>query len=103
MVTIIKADLSLKSIHISGNIINNFDYLTETQEYVNKENLNKEIIYVFPLNFNSTITDFEVSINKKKLLKGVILEKKKAIKNYNKVINKGNSALLLNRLSDDTL
>jgi len=66
------------------------------QVYHNTSSIPIEAKYVFPLDENSTVCDFEAYINNK-VIKGVVKEKEQAKREYREAIEKGHGAYLMHQ------
>ncbi|OJW85493.1 VIT and VWA domain-containing protein [Thiobacillus sp. 65-1402] len=81
---------------ISGELFE----LEVEQRYRNEEDKNIEAIYTFPLAARAVLLDIEFELGGKKL-SGIAVEKKEAEKEYEKAIEDGNTAILLEKSSED--
>lgn len=93
-----KGNISLKSVSISGNITGLVLSSTIRQEYRNETDNDLEIIYTFPLGFNTALLGMNASIQGKKLI-GKVVEKQEAEASYEKAINDGDSAIMVQKSS----
>lgn len=69
------------------------------QHYRNEEDKNIEAIYTFPLTSNAVLLGIEFELNGK-TLSGTAVEKQQAERKYEKAIDKGNTAILLEKTSE---
>lgn len=81
---------------ISGELLE----LEVEQRYRNEEDKNIEAIYTFPLAARAVLLDIEFELGGKKL-SGIAVERKEAEQEYEKAIEDGNTAILLEKSSDD--
>ncbi|MGB1140345.1 MAG: VIT domain-containing protein [Halioglobus sp.] len=72
---------------------------TVTQHYKNNEYETIEGIYTFPLPVGATLLSVDIDLNGK-ILHGTVVEKNEAQNTYEEAITDGNSALLLEKISD---
>jgi len=72
---------------------------TIIQQYNNPYDTNIEAVYTFPLSSNAVLLGVEITINDR-VLKGTILEKNSAESQYEKAIDEGNRAIMLEKNSD---
>lgn len=93
-----KGNISLKSVSISGDITGLVLSSTIRQEYRNETDNDLEIIYTFPLGFNTALLGMNASISGKKLT-GKVVEKLEAEASYEKAINDGDSAIMVQKSS----
>lgn len=85
---------SLKSASIEGDIQGLFFRSVIRQEYRNESRETLEIIYTFPMGWGTALLGMSAEINGKKM-EGVVVEKHKAEKQYEKSVQAGDSAVLL--------
>jgi len=81
---------------ISGELFE----LEVEQRYRNEEDKNIEAIYTFPLAARAVLLDIEFELGGKKL-SGIAVERKEAEQEYEKAIEDGNTAILLEKSSED--
>ena len=89
-----KIEIPLQSVNISGEVMGKYGRIQQKQVYRNDTVSKGEIFYVFPLPEDAIITGFQALVNGK-VIKGVIKEKKEAIKKYAETIEQGDSAFML--------
>ncbi len=88
--------VSLKSVHIEGEVNGLLLNVTTQQHYVNKTRRNLEVVYTFPLPDHAVILEVELKIADK-TLKGVVMEKSNAEENYEKAIREGDLPVMVER------
>ena len=71
--------------------------VTVAQTYRNEERVNIEAVYTFPLPLDAVLLELEVEIGGR-VLKGVVVEKSAAEKDYEEAIEAGDSAVMLEEL-----
>jgi len=71
--------------------------VTVAQTYRNEESVNIEAVYTFPLPLDAVLLELEVEIGGR-VLKGVVVEKSAAEKDYEEAIEAGDSAVMLEEL-----
>jgi Ca-activated chloride channel family protein len=71
--------------------------VTVAQTYRNEERVNIEAVYTFPLPLDAVLLELEVEIGGR-VLKGVVVEKSDAEKDYEEAIEAGDSAVMLEEL-----
>jgi len=86
----------LQSVHIRAQIVDVTVQVIVYQVYRNTSSTPIEAKYVFPLDDNSTVCDFEAYINNKRI-KGVVKEKEQAKQEYRQAIEKGHGAYLMHQ------
>ncbi|CAG8540533.1 19471_t:CDS:2 [Racocetra fulgida] len=74
---------------------------TVYQTYKNTESNTIEAIYKFPLHEATAVCGFEAEIDGKRKIKGVVKEAKQAAKEYDKAIQQGQGAYLLEQHQPD--
>ncbi|CAJ0826015.1 13819_t:CDS:2, partial [Entrophospora sp. SA101] len=83
--------VSLENVKVEANVV----------DMIAEEDKNIEALYKFPIYEAAAICDFEAEIDGKYKVKGIVKEAKQAASDYNKAIEKGYSAYLLEeQLSD---
>lgn len=87
-------EIALKSVSIDGVVTGLFTEITLTQIYKNSSDSSLEVIYVFPGSDTAAITDFQAEMGSK-TIKGSIMEKEKAFRDYDDAIQAGDSGFLL--------
>ncbi|MCX7212768.1 MAG: VIT and VWA domain-containing protein [Burkholderiales bacterium] len=71
--------------------------VTVAQTYRNEESVNIEAVYTFPLPLDAVLLELEVEIGGR-VLKGVVVEKSAAEKDFEEAIEAGDSAVMLEEL-----
>lgn len=89
-------EITLKSVSIDGVVTGPFAQITLTQAYKNVCGSPVEVIYIFPGSDTTAISDFQAEIGSK-IIKGTIMEKEKAFKDYDDIIRAGDSGFLLDQ------
>lgn len=89
-------NMSLKSASLTGTIEDLLFSSTIHQEYKNETNETLEIIYTFPVAYNTTLLGMDAEIGGKKLF-GEEVENKEAEKKYEYAIEKGDSAIMVQK------
>lgn len=97
-----KITQQLNQIKVTSQILNSVCETTVTQKYLIEAPSNLEVYYKFPVPANNSVTDFTIDIGETSI-KGVLLEKETAIDTYDKAIQEGNSAFLLQKCDNDSL
>ena len=87
-------DLCLKNIDVTGNVIGKFSTFCVRQEYRNETDAVLEVTYTFPISATATVIAFTATIGDK-IIKGAVVEKEEARKQYEKAMVKGDSAYLM--------
>jgi Ca-activated chloride channel family protein len=88
--------LSLKKIDIAGKALGKFATFCAIQEYINNSSETLEVTYSFPLSASATVTGFTAKIGDK-TIRGKVMEKEKAEKEYQKAMLMGNSAYMMTK------
>ena len=89
----------LQGVTAKGNLNGLLFELTVEQRYRNPAETNIEAVYTFPLPSGAVLLDFEVKLNGKTLT-GVVVEKRAAEAQYEEAIEKGDTAIMLERAGD---
>ena len=76
--------------------------LSVEQRYRNATKKNVEAVYTFPLPFAAVLLDMEIRLGEK-LLHAVVVEKSNAEAEYEEAIDKGDTAIMLERAADGML
>jgi Ca-activated chloride channel family protein len=84
----------LEGVTASGRVSGTLFELSVEQRYRNPGRMNIEAIYTFPLPWGATLLSLEFEIGGKRL-EGVIVEKKAAQERYEKALDQGDTAVLL--------
>lgn len=88
--------LALLGVAAKGTVNGLFFDLAVEQRYRNPAATNIEAVYTFPLPTGAVLLDFQVTIGGK-LLTGIVVEKKAAEAQYEEAIEKGDTAIMLER------
>ncbi len=91
--------MALEGVTARGAVRGLLFELTVEQRYRNPGTTNVEAVYTFPLPFEAVLLDLDVEINGRKLA-AVVVEKKEAEGRYEKAIDRGDSAIMLERAGD---
>jgi Ca-activated chloride channel family protein len=94
--------IPLKHMHIGGKILDFSSELYLEYEFINNLDHSIESVFCFPVEAGTTVTGFIVETDGK-IIQGKIEERDKAFINYDDEIGKGNTAYLLDWVSDDIL
>ena len=89
----------LQGVTAKGNLNGLLFELTVEQRYRNPAETNIEAVYTFPLPSGAVLLDFEVKLNGKTLT-GLVVEKRAAEAQYEEAIEKGDTAIMLERAAD---
>ncbi len=92
--------LPLKSVHVRAKIVDLVAKVTIYQEYYNDEVDLIEAQYLFPLNDQATVCNFEAFINDKHII-GVCKEKEQAHTEYREAVKQGKGAYLIDQETND--
>jgi len=91
--------MSLLGVTANGNLNGLLFELSVEQRYRNATATNVEAVYTFPLPSAAVLLDFEVKLDGK-TLRGVVVEKRAAEAQYEEAIDKGDTAIMLERAGD---
>ncbi len=86
--------IPLKSVHICGEVHGLLFSSTMTQTYMNEDTEAHEVIYTFPIAWNTALLGIAATIGERRLT-GQVLENKQAEDHYEKALSEGNSAILV--------
>ncbi|OJY56621.1 VIT and VWA domain-containing protein [Thiobacillus sp. 0-1251] len=100
MKTLAGEKMPLLGVTARGVISGELFELEVEQRYRNEEDKNIEAIYTFPLAARAVLLDIEFELGGKKL-SGIAVERKEAEQEYEKAIEDGNTAILLEKSSED--
>lgn len=92
--------LPLKSVHCRAKLVDLVAKVTLYQEYYNDDSSLIEAQYLFPLNDQATVCNFEAFINDKHVI-GVCKEKEQAHREYKEAIKQGKGAYLMDQETSD--
>lgn len=90
--------IALKAVAFSGDIEGLLFSYSIRQEYQNETKDNLEIIYTFPVGWNTALLGMKANIGGKEL-KGEVVEKSEAEESYEKAIFNGDSAIMVQKSS----
>ena len=96
------ATMSLLGVDARGKVNGLLFELAVEQRYRNATGTNVEVVYTFPVPWGATLLDLEVRLGDK-LLTGVVVEKRTAEAQYEAAIDKGDTAIMLERAADGLL
>lgn len=91
--------VALKRVHINGRIDGLLWTMTSQQHYRNETGKNLETVYTFPLAPGAVLTGLAIQIGDKKL-QGTVIEKKKAVVQYEKSIDDGDMPVMVEMSSE---
>jgi uncharacterized protein YegL len=94
------APVPLEGTHVEARIIDLIAEVNVLQFYVNTEDAPIEARYIFPLDSNAAVCDFQYEINGK-IVQSVVKEKQQAKQDYNNAIARGDGAALLEQEKAD--
>ena len=88
--------MALQGVTAKGKLNGLLFELTVEQRYRNATSTNIEAVYTFPLPSVAVLLDFAVQLNGK-LLTGIVVEKSAAEEQYEEALEKGDTAIMLER------
>ena len=88
--------VAMKSVHVHGKLDGLLLRMKTRQTYTNETNDTLETVYTFPLAWGATLLNLAVELNGKRL-NGTVIEKKQAVKQYEKAIDNGDSPIMVER------
>ncbi|MEO8484706.1 MAG: VIT domain-containing protein [Betaproteobacteria bacterium] len=91
--------MALEGVGATGRVRGLLFELTVEQRYRNPHDANVEAVYTFPLPSDAVLLDLEIEIGGRKLA-GLVVEKKEAERDYETAIDKGDTAIMLERAGD---
>eukprot|EP01102_Stenamoeba_stenopodia_P005493 TRINITY_DN1620_c0_g1_i1.p1 TRINITY_DN1620_c0_g1~~TRINITY_DN1620_c0_g1_i1.p1 ORF type:complete len:951 (-),score=170.99 TRINITY_DN1620_c0_g1_i1:160-3012(-) len=94
------APVPLEGVHVEAKIVDMVAEVNVLQFYANMESVPIEAKYIFPLDSNSAVCDFQADINGK-IIQGKVKEKEQAKAEYNAAIQRGDGAYLLEQEKAD--
>ena len=89
-------EVAMKSVHVHGKLDGLLLRMKVRQTYTNDTEQSLETVYTFPLAWGATLLNLAVELNGKRL-NGSVLEKKQAVKQYEKAIDNGDSPIMVER------
>ena len=91
--------MTLEGVAANGTVNGLLFELTVEQRYCNPSTTNIEAVYTFPLPFGAVLLDLDVELNGKTLT-GIVVEKAVAEAQYEVAIDKGDTAIMLERAAN---
>src|SRR4030042_2283244 len=92
--------VTLKDVQVEVEIKDVAAHTTLIQQYKNMEQNAVEVVYCFPLEESAAVCGFEIETDGR-TIKGVAEEREKAFKIYDKAIQDGDAAYLLDQEAQD--
>jgi Ca-activated chloride channel family protein len=89
--------VALKNVSVSAVLRDLLAEVTVFQSYRNEEQTNIEAVYTFPLPLDAVLLDLEIVIGDRHL-KGAVVEKRAAEKEYEDAVESGDAAVMLEEL-----
>ena len=89
-------EVAMKSVHIHGKLDGLLLRMKVRQTYTNESEDTLETVYTFPLAWGATLLNLAVELNGKRL-SGTVIEKKKAVKQYEEAIDNGDTPIMVER------
>ena len=89
-------EVAMKSVHVHGKLDGLLLRMKTRQTYTNDTNDTLETVYTFPLAWGATLLNLAVELNGKRL-NGTVIEKKQAVKKYEKAIDNGDTPIMVER------
>ena len=89
-------EVAMKSVHVHGKLDGLLLKMKTRQTYTNQTEDTLETVYTFPLAWGATLLNLAVELNGKRL-NGTVIEKKQAVKKYEKAIDNGDSPIMVER------
>ena len=89
-------EVAMKSVHVHGKLDGLLLRMKVRQTYTNSTDQTLETVYTFPLAWGATLLNLAVELNGKRL-NGTVIEKKQAVKQYEKAIDNGDSPIMVER------
>ena len=94
-------EIPLKSVLYEVDVCNQICQFTMSQSYTNDEKVPIEAYYTFPKMANSSVYDFQATINDR-VISTQLKPKEAAVKEYNEAIKDGHKAFLMEKVDGDT-
>ncbi|MBK6393971.1 MAG: VWA domain-containing protein [Betaproteobacteria bacterium] len=91
--------MALESVDARGHVRGLLFELAVEQRYRNPHDTNVEAVYTFPLPVEAVLLDLEITLGERRLV-ATVVEKKQAERDYEQAIDKGDTAIMLERASD---
>ena len=89
-------EVAMKSVHVHGKLDGLLLRMKTRQTYTNQTEDTLETVYTFPLAWGATLLNLAVELNGKRL-NGTVIEKKQAVKKYEKAIDSGDTPIMVER------
>ena len=89
-------EVAMKSVHVHGKLDGLLLRMKVRQTYTNETEQALETVYTFPLAWGATLLNLAVELNGKRLY-GTVIEKKQAVKQYEKAIDNGDTPIMVER------
>lgn len=89
-------EVAMKSVHVHGKLDGLLLRMKSRQTYTNGSEDTLETVYTFPLAWGATLLNLAVELNGKRL-SGTVIEKKKAVKQYEEAIDNGDTPIMVER------
>ena len=89
-------EVAMKSVHVHGKLDGLLLRMKVRQTYTNESEDTLETVYTFPLAWGATLLNLAVELNGKRL-SGTVIEKKKAVKQYEEAIDNGDTPIMVER------
>src|SRR5262245_10255866 len=90
------AEIPLEGVRIDARLAGLCSEVKVTQRYTNKESVDVEAVYVFPLEEGSAVCGFEAKVGDR-VIRGRVEEREKAFEIYDDAMAAGNGAFLLDQ------
>ena len=91
--------MALEGVDARGHVRGLLFELAVEQRYRNPHGTNVEAVYTFPLPVEAVLLDLEITLGERRLV-ATVVEKKQAERDYEQAIDKGDTALMLERAGD---
>ena len=89
-------EVAMKSVHVHGKLDGLLLRMKVRQTYTNETKQALETVYTFPLAWGATLLSLAVELNGKRL-NGTVIEKKQAVRQYEKAIDNGDTPIMVER------
>jgi len=89
-------EVAMKSVHVHGKLDGLLLRMKTRQTYTNQTEDTLETVYTFPLAGGATLLNLAEELNGKRL-NGTVIEKKQAVKKYEKAIDNGDTPIMVER------
>ncbi len=91
--------MALEGVDARGHVRGLLFELAVEQRYRNPHDTNVEAVYTFPLPVEAVLLDLETTLGERRLV-ATVVEKKQAERDYEQAIDKGDTAIMLERAGD---